>query len=176
MKAKLKTSLFLLIGTMIITLSACTKSPPPIKGWKIYKNKKDGFQFSYPPKWKKRVGKPASPVVAVFEDASGVPAVNVAIDSAGNMSLEGYIDKSKEKLESVGFGIEVSKEKYLDINDRKAHEWIIKVRVKDKVIKEKQAVFVVNSKGYVVTIADKEDTFSKNEKTFDKIINSFVID
>ena len=172
----------LLSGLLVIGGFSCSGTEEteevegPPSGWETYQNEEHGFWFYYPEHWQKNY--PAglivsfmSPDVNEFQES-----VNVVVESCGDMSLDEYIAANKESLPQIIPGVITSSERDIEVQGRKGHEWIARWTNQGMNMKQKQVMFVVHGKGYVLTCSALENTYGEYSQTFSEIIDSFVIE
>ncbi len=175
--------LFSLLVMSIVFMGGCTRqsgpggpsplAPPPtapvMPGYiRVYDHKLD-YGFEYPEDWETQVPQFESPYekVEVFTKKGEPTRIVILVKSTNLKSLAevkafGYIDSDS-----------ILKEKFVDINDRKAYEVIFK-QYPDK--KAKWVIFLANDKEYTIECYTTEDLYATSEEVFDHVINSFVIE
>ena len=127
-----------------------------------------GYGFEYPEDWEMQVPQFESPYekVEVFTRKGEPTRIVISVKSTNLMSLAevkafGYISRES-----------ILKEKFVEINDRKAYEVIFK-QYPDK--KAKWVIFFANDREYTIECYTTEDLYVASEEIFDHVINSFVI-
>ncbi len=168
-----------LLVVSIAFMGGCTRQsstgelPPPTEpvtpGYiRVYEHKL-GYGFEYPEDWEVQVPQFESPYkkVEVFTRKGEPTEIKISVKSTNLKSLAevkafGYIYRES-----------ILKEKFVDINDRKAYEVIFK-QYPDK--KAKWVIFLANDKEYQIQCYTAEDLYATSEEIFDHVINSFVIE
>jgi len=105
--------------------------------------------------------------VEVFTKKGEPTQIKILVKSTNLMSLAevkafGYVSRES-----------ILKEKFVEINDRKAYEVIFK-QYPDK--KARWVILLANDKEYTIHCHTTEDLYATSEEVFDHVINSFNID
>jgi hypothetical protein len=165
------------LAVSIAFTSGCTGEPslpaPPITtvtpGYIRGYDHKLGYGFEYPEDWEMQVPQFESPYekVEVFSKEGEPTRIVISVKSTNLKSLAevkafGYIDTDS-----------ILKEKFVEINDRKAYE-VVFGQYPDK--KAKWVIFLANDKEYTIQCYTTEDLYATSEEIFDHVVNSFVIE
>jgi len=167
----------LLAWPAVVAGFACAEETEGLpSGWKSYRNDEHGFQVYYPDDWEKMY--PAGAIVG-FRDSQVdefQENVVVVIESCNGMDLEQYVAANRENLLLIIPGVTISDDRYIEVQGRQGHEWIIRWTLEGVNLKQKQVAFVAHEKGYSLTCSASEGTYSEYAYTFNEIIDSFVIE
>lgn len=147
-----------------------------LTGWEVYQNDEYNFSVSHPRNWEKI---PISGCAVAFKGplADGFVAnFTVIVSSCDNMSLEEFVATHRENMEVAVPGIITSNERYIEVNDRIGYEWILKWRYSNFDLQQRQTIFVVRGKSYLLTLTALEKNYNSYADTFDTIVNSFTIE
>ena len=127
-----------------------------------------GYGFEYPEDWEYQAPQFESPYekVEVFTKTGEETRIVISVKSTNLKSLAevkgfGYIERDS-----------ILKEKFVEINDRKAYEVMFK-QYPDK--KAKWVIFLADDKEYAIECYTTEDLYIASEEIFDHVIDSFII-
>jgi len=144
-------------------------------GWELYENSEHGFQISYPEDWVESTS-PGSAVAFTDPDEDDfIENVNVFVESSYEYSLSDYAQAGRQSFLSVIEDGVISGEKDITVNGVDAQEWIITWSFQGIELKQRQACFVSDGKGYVITCSALPATYTTYVATFDEFISSFKL-